>query len=64
MHASLLELGIDSIETGSEHYMHVYEEPPKVKAWNTINIFIKFGKDRAYDGEMDVWGVLERQKAQ
>ena len=21
-------------------------------------------KDRAYDGEMDVWGVLERQKAQ
>ena len=24
----------------------------------------KSGKDRAYDGEMDVWGVLERQKAQ
>ena len=21
-------------------------------------------RDRAYDGEMDVWGVLERQKAQ
>ena len=26
--------------------------------------FEKSGKDRAYDGEMDVWGVLERQKAQ
>ena len=24
----------------------------------------KSGKDRAYDGEMDVWGVRERQKAQ
>ena len=22
------------------------------------------GKDRTYDGEMDVWGVLEGQKAQ
>ena len=24
----------------------------------------KFGKDRAYDGEMDVWGVFERQRTQ
>ena len=25
---------------------------------------LRTAKDRAYDGEMDVWGVLERQKAQ
>ena len=35
------------------------------KLMSEINICnTKFGKDRTYDGEMDVWGVLEGQKAQ
>ena len=43
-----------------------YATLPKSKLlFLTVTIFIfKFGKDRAYDGEMDVWGVLERQKTQ
>ena len=56
------------LSTGLEsRALNKHKECLDIWNWNVGNEgwwHEKSGKDRAYDGEMDVWGVLERQKAQ